>query len=86
MPAGQAFAFQGFVVDRCAAAGAALLWLLPLGLVAFSGAPGGLQGFIGSALLQCGGAHIGLQMQSPPWWWAGVLVVRGCIPALRSRM
>ena len=57
MPAGQAFAFQGFVVDRCAAAGAALLWLLPLGLVAFSGALGSLQGFFGSALLQWGGAH-----------------------------
>lgn len=70
MPAGQAFAFQGFVVDRCAAAGAALLWLLPFGLVAFSGALGGLQGFFGSALLQWGGAHAvgsGVFMKESQW-------------------
>ena len=72
MPAGQAFALGGLSVDGCSAACAALLWLLPLDcLVAFSGAPGGLQGFFGSALLQWGGAHVGLQIQSPPWWWAG---------------
>ena len=58
MPAGQAFALGGLLVDGCAAAGAALLWLLPPGLVAFSGAPGGLQGFFGSALSQWGGAHV----------------------------
>ena len=58
MPTRQAFAFLGFVVDRCSAACAALLWLLPIGLVAFSGALGGLQGFFGSALLQWGGAHV----------------------------
>ena len=68
MPAGQAFAFQGFVVDRCAAAGAALLWLLPLGLVAFSGALGSLQGFFGSALLQWGGAHTGSIEKAHSGW------------------
>ena len=75
MPAGQAFALGGLLVDWCAAASAALLWLLP-GLVAFSGALGGLQGFFGSALLQWGGAHVGLQKSKSPhggglclWLW-----------------
>ena len=60
MPTRQAFAFYGFVVYVCAAAGAALGWGLLLEQpVTLGGALCGLLAFLGAAFAQDVGAHEG---------------------------